>query len=249
MQLSNNSVLDSDSDDPAHKLLQVQARIAAACLKAGREVGSVRLLAVSKTFALPNILALAKQGQLAFGENYVQEAVAKVQLCQQTSALPIEWHFVGPLQSNKTRPIAQAVDWVHSIDRIKIAQRLSEQRPTTLKPLQVCIQVNVSGEVSKSGCALTEISDIAQQIATLPNLVLRGLMAIPESMNQSREGAVSGSLLAQYELMSDAFVKLKNDYGPTIDILSMGMSADLEPAIAYGATMVRVGSALFGKRE
>jgi PLP dependent protein len=244
MHLSNNI----DSKPSAQKLLQVQDRIAQACLKAGRAVDSVRLLAVSKTFDLPSVLALAEQGQVAFGENYVQETVAKYELWRQTSQQLIEWHFIGPLQSNKTRPIAQTVDWVHSIDRIKIAQRLSEQRPSDLRPLQVCVQVNVSGEASKSGCSLDEISTISDQIMTLPGLVLRGLMAIPEAMTATEQGAPNDSLLRQYELMFSAFKQLQTRHGKTIDTLSMGMSADLEPAIAHGATMVRVGSALFGQR-
>jgi PLP dependent protein len=230
----------------AEQLAAVQRRIAQACQAAGRTVDSVRLLAVSKTFGLQNVLGLAACGQLAFGENYVQEAVEKHAQWLLQPERPIEWHFIGPLQSNKTRPIAQAFDWVQSIDRFKIAQRLNEQRPESLKPLQVCIQVNISAEASKSGCLPNEVLPMAQQISALKRLQLRGLMALPEAP-QGR--VVSQSLADQYQAMQEVYARLQQVHGASIDTLSMGMSADLEPAIAHGATMVRIGSALFGARH
>ncbi len=233
--------------DQSSPLITVQQRINQACVAAGRNPNSVKLLAVSKTFGLDRVLELAAQGQLAFGENYVQEAVEKHQAWQLTGMPRIEWHFIGPLQSNKTRPIAQTFDWVHSIDRIKIAQRLSEQRPSHLEPLQVCLQVNVSQEASKSGCLPSEALALAQVIAPLPGLQLRGLMALPEA--PSLQASVTDSLATQYRSMASLFEQLKMQIGPHIDTLSMGMSADLEAAIAHGSTMVRVGSALFGQRK
>ena len=203
---------------------------------------SVTLLAVAKTFGPELLRQVLDAGQRAFGENYVQEALDKVaalaDLRQQ-----IEWHFIGPLQSNKTRPVAAAFDWVHSVDRLKIAQRLSEQRPPELPPLQVCLQVNISGQASKSGVAPGDALALARAVAALPALKLRGLMAIPEPADGS--DAQRAPHRALRELMA-ALNAAEPSLG--LDTLSMGMSADLEAAVAEGATIVRVGSALFGQR-
>jgi PLP dependent protein len=232
------------------RLHTISTRIAQACAQARRPVDSVRLLAVSKTFALPAVLQLAGHGQNAFGENYVQEGVEKIEQARSQKQTGFEWHFIGPLQSNKTRAVAQAFDWVQSIDRLKIAQRLSEQRleqrSEQLKPLQVCIQVNISHEPTKSGCQISEVTALASAVQTLPNLTLRGLMAIPEA---PQGGMVGAALEEQYLQMSQLFRQLQSTHGSSIDTLSMGMSADLEIAIAHGSTMVRVGSALFGARS
>lgn len=221
-------------------LRTVQDRIAAACAAAGRSPDSVTLLAVSKTWPADAVRGAAACGQRAFGENYVQEAVDKI---AELSDLPgLAWHFIGPLQSNKTRPVAENFHWVHSIDRLKIAQRLSEQRPTALPPLQVCIQVNVSGEESKSGCPPQEAEALALAVAALPRLQLRGLMAIPEPSEDL-------TLLHQrFALLRHLQDQLKHR-GLALDTLSMGMSHDLESAIAEGATLVRVGTAIFGTRH
>ena len=203
---------------------------------------SVTLLAVAKTFGPELLRQVLDAGQRAFGENYVQEALDKVaalaDLRQQ-----IEWHFIGPLQSNKTRPVAAAFDWVHSVDRLKIAQRLSEQRPPELPPLQVCLQVNISGQASKSGVAPGDALALARAVAALPALKLRGLMAIPEPADGS--DAQRAPHRALRELMA-ALNAAEPSLG--LDTLSMGMSADLEAAVAEGATIVRVGSAVFGQR-
>jgi pyridoxal phosphate enzyme (YggS family) len=205
-----------------------------------REVGSVRLLAVSKTKPLSALEAAYKAGQRTFGENYVQEAVDKFHALSHLT--DIEWHFIGPIQSNKSRLIAETMHWVHSIDREKIARRLSEQRPNNLPPLNVCIQVNISGEKSKAGVALSELNDMVALIAALPNLRLRGLMAIPAPQdNHDAQCAV-------YEPLAKAFIELsKSD--SMIDTLSIGMSGDLPAAIQSGSTMVRVGTAIFGERD
>ncbi len=203
---------------------------------------SVTLLAVGKTFRPELLRQVHDAGQRAFGENYVQEALDKVaalaDLRQQ-----IEWHFIGPLQSNKTRPMAAAFDWVHSVDRLKIAQRLSEQRPADLRPLQVCLQVNISGQASKRGVAPGDALALARAVAALPALKLRGLMAIPEPADGS--DAQRAPHRALRELMA-ALNAAEPSLG--LDTLSMGMSADLEAAVAEGATIVRVGSAVFGQR-
>jgi hypothetical protein len=219
-------------------LQQVHARIHDACAAAQRPVQSVTLLAVSKTFDAQAVREAFDAGQRAFGENYVQEALAKI---ERLSDLQIEWHLIGPLQSNKTRAVAEAFDWVHSVERLKIAQRLSEQRPAQLPPLQLCLQVNISGEASKSGLAPAEVADVAHAVARLPNVRLRGLMAIPEP---------AGDFAAQrapHRALRELFEALRRD-GLALDTLSMGMSADLEAAIAEGATLVRVGTAIFGTR-
>lgn len=218
--------------------LQVtKTRINAACVAAGRPPEAVRLLVVSKTFPAAAVREAFDAGARAFGENYVQEGLAKVEALAELRA-QLEWHLIGPLQSNKTKPVAEAFDWVHSVDRLKIAQRLSEQRPPGLPPLNVCLQVNISAEASKSGLLPAEVAALAHQIAALPRLRLRGLMAVPEP---------GPGALAQHQAMAALFEALKAE-GLPLDTLSLGMSADLEDAIQAGSTMVRVGSAIFGQR-
>jgi PLP dependent protein len=222
------------------KLQQLRQRIGDACTLAQRPVQSVTLLAVSKTQSADAVRQAHAAGQHAFGENYVQEALAKIDaLAELRSA--IEWQLIGPLQSNKTREVAAAFDWVHTVDRLKIAQRLSEQRPAHLQPLQVCVQVNVSGEASKAGVAPADVLALAQAVATLPRLRLRGLMSIPEPVNGVE------AQRAPHRRLRELFDALRSQ-GLALDTLSMGMSADLEAAIAEGSTMVRVGSAIFGAR-
>ena len=220
----------------------VEQAIAAAAQAAGRPVASVKLLAVSKTFPFQAVLDAMQTGQRAFGENYLQEGVDKIAAV--AAAAPdaqLEWHFIGPIQSNKTRPIAENFDWVHAVDRLKIAQRLSEQRPAGLSPLNVCLQVNISGEASKSGVAPADLPELARQVAALPNLRLRGLMAIPEA---ETDAAKQHLPFAQVRLL---YEQLQRD-GLPLDTLSMGMSGDLGAAVAEGATIVRIGTAIFGKR-
>lgn len=224
----------------ADNLNAVRTRIAAAERESGRKQGAVGLLAVSKTWPAEAVREAYVAGQRAFGENYVQEGVAKAQVL---ADLPIEWHFIGPLQSNKTRAVAQHFAWVHSVDRLKIAQRLAEQRDVHLPPLNVCLQVNVSGEDSKSGVAPDELAALAAGVLTLPRLKLRGLMCIPEP---SEDVAV---LRARFGLLRSLRDELAGRLGVDLDTLSMGMSQDIEPAIAEGATMVRVGTAIFGGRN
>jgi PLP dependent protein len=227
--------------DLAHNLDAVLQRIGRAAQSAGRDPHSVFLLAVSKTFPAEDVRAAHAAGQRAFGENYVQEALAKVTaLADLRSSL--EWHFIGPLQSNKTRPVAETFDWVHSVDRLKIAQRLSEQRPENLPPLNVCLQVNVSGEATKAGVAQEDAAEAARAIAALPRLRLRGLMAIPEPAGSVEEQR------APHRQLREIFEQLRAG-GLELDTLSMGMSADLEAAVLEGATMVRVGTAIFGARD
>jgi len=216
----------------------VQARIRLACQTHGRAPGSVRLLAVSKTFGPEALQAAYACGQRAFGENYIQEALGKMQALH---PLAIEWHCIGPVQSNKTRQVAEHFDWVQSVDRLKIAQRLSEQRPAGLPPLQVCIQVNVDGGATKSGVPPGQTLALAQGIAALPRLQLRGLMCIPEPAPDS---AASCAVLSRAKALFDDL----NQAGFALDTLSMGMSTDLEAAVASGSTMLRVGSAIFGAR-
>lgn len=213
-------------------------RIARAAEAAGRDAGEVRLLAVSKTWPADSVREAAAAGQRAFGENYVQEGAEKVDAL---AGLGLEWHFIGPLQSNKTRLVANHFAWVHSIDRLKIAERLSAQRDAHLPPLEVCIQVNVSGEASKSGVAPAELPALAREVACLPRLRLRGLMAIPEPTS---DVALQRARFATLRELRDRL----NADGLALDTLSMGMSDDLEAAIAEGATMVRVGTAIFGSR-
>ena len=214
-------------------------RIADAAIAAGRDPAMVRLLAVSKTWPADSVREAAAAGQHAFGENYVQEGVAKV---DELAGLGLEWHFIGPLQSNKTRLVANRFSWVHSIDRLKIAERLSEQRDVHLPPLEVCIQVNVSGEASKSGVAPADLPDLARAVAVLPRLRLRGLMAIPEP---TPDVALQRARFASLRAMRNEL----NAAGFALDTLSMGMSDDLEAAIAEGSTLVRVGTAIFGSRN
>jgi len=225
----------------AEKLQAVTAQIVAAARNAGRDPSEIALLAVSKTISPDVLLEAHAAGQRAFGENYLQEALDKMAALKERAA-GIEWHFIGPIQSNKTRPIAEHFQWVHSVDRLKIAQRLSEQRPAALPPLNICIQVNVSGEASKSGCSPQELPALAQAVAGLPRLRLRGLMAIPEPA--ASEAEQRRPLRQLRELAEQLRVQ-----GLAIDTLSMGMSADLAAAITEGATMVRIGTAIFGERH
>ncbi len=224
----------------ADNLKRVRERIALACVQAGRPVHTVTLLAVSKMHDADAVRAAAAAGQTAFGENYVQEALAKIAA---TAGLRprLQWHLIGPLQSNKTRMVAEVFDWVHSVDRHKVAQRLSAQRPPDLPPLNVCLQVNISGEPSKSGAAAAEVEALACAVAALPRLKLRGLMAIPEPAPDAR------AQRAPHRALRQLFEAL-NRRGLGLDTLSIGMSADLEAAIAEGATIVRVGTAIFGER-
>lgn len=223
----------------ASNLQAVRAAMAAAAIAAGRGAHDVSLLAVSKTFAPDAIRAAYHAGQTRFAESYVQEALSKIEALRD---LPIEWHYIGPLQSNKTRPIVEHFAWVHSVDRLKIAERLSMQRPAQLPPLQVCLQVNISGEDSKSGVSPDAAGVLAEAVAKLPNLRLRGLMAIPAP---SDEIAVQRMAFAR---LRELFDKL-NRQGLALDTLSMGMSHDFAAAIAEGATMVRIGTAIFGTRH
>ncbi len=222
----------------ATQLQSVHARIAAACETAGRDPATVQLLAVSKTFGADAVRAAFAAGQTAFGENYIQEGVDKITAL---ADLPLQWHCIGPIQSNKTRPVAEHFDWAHTVDRLKIAQRLSEQRPSDKSPLQVCIQVNVDGGPTKSGVAPADALALAQQVAALPRLRLRGVMCIPEP---APDFVAACAVFARARGLFDAL----NEAGLGLDTLSMGMSADLEAAVASGATMVRVGSAIFGAR-
>lgn len=201
------------------------------------------MLAVSKTFPAQAVIEAMAAGQRAFGENYLQEALDKMQeVARLQPGVDVEWHFIGPIQSNKTRPIAAHFDWVHTVERLKIAQRLSEQRPPERGPLDICLQVNISGEASKSGASEAELPELARQVAALPNLRLRGLMAIPEASNDpAQQRAAFARLRGLYEA-------LRAD-GLPLDTLSMGMSGDLPAAIAEGATIVRIGSAIFGARH
>ncbi|MEY3579677.1 MAG: hypothetical protein RI984_781 [Pseudomonadota bacterium] len=230
----------------SENLQLVQHRIANSAQAAGRDPASITLLAVSKTFDVQAVLAAAQAGQRAFGENYVQEAIDKIATTRDMRAhnpdLQLEWHFIGPIQSNKTRQIAEHFDWVHSVDRLKIAQRLSEQRPAEMPPLQICLQVNVSGEATKSGLEPDELLELARAVVLLPNIRLRGLMAIPEPTEdvQQQRAAFAKLQLMQNDLQA---------VGIQTDTLSMGMSADMDAAIAEGATIVRIGTAIFGVRD
>jgi pyridoxal phosphate enzyme (YggS family) len=227
----------------AANLQAVEATIEAAAVAAGRPASSVHLLVVSKTFPPEAVLEAMAAGQRAFGENYLQEALDKMQaVVRMAPGAALEWHFIGPIQSNKTRPIATHFQWVHSVEKLKTAQRLSEQRPPELGPLNICLQVNISGEESKSGASVDELPELAQQVAALPNLRLRGLMAIPapqDDLAMQRE---------PFARLRTLFEGLRRD-GLALDTLSMGMSADLTAAVQEGATIVRVGSAIFGARH
>lgn len=217
-------------------IAKVGARIREAAQASRRNPAGIGLLAVSKTKPAAAIREAHAAGLRDFGENYLQEALDKQ---AQLADLPLVWHFIGPIQSNKTRSIAERFDWVHSVDRLKIAQRLSDQRPPHLPPLNLCLQVNVSGEASKSGCAANELPALARAVAALPNLRLRGLMAIPEASDDPATQHAAFARLRQ----------LRDDLALDLDTLSMGMSHDLEAAIAEGATWVRIGTALFGARD
>lgn len=232
-------------------LQQVRDRITTACMAAGRNPDSVRLLAVSKTFAADAVIAATSDGQRAFGENYIAEGVEKILALRTFRATPegahmgaLEWHCVGPLQSNKTRLVAEHFDWVQSVDRLKIAQRLSEQRPASLAPLQICIQVNTDGGSNKSGVAPEDAHGLCRDIAALPHLVVRGLMSIPEPAIDFESGR---ALHMRAKALFDQ-INAAGDLPMPLDTLSMGMTADLEAAIHAGSTMVRVGTAIFGKR-
>ena len=220
----------------ADNIERVSQRIRAAADAVQRDASSIHLLAVSKTKPAQAVREAYAAGMRDFGENYLQEALGKQ---AELTDLPLSWHFIGPIQSNKTRAIAENFAWVHSVDRLKIAQRLSEQRPADLPPLNICIQVNVSGEASKSGCTPADLPALANAISALPRLTLRGLMAIPEPTEDRTEQD------AAFATVRD----LQNSLNLPLDTLSMGMSHDLESAIAQGATWVRIGTALFGARD
>ena len=223
-------------------LQQVHERLKQACALAGRDVNTVSLLAVSKTFDADAVCLALDAGQHAFGENYVQEGTEKIEALRRLRPdVALQWHCIGPLQSNKTRPVAEAFNWVQSVDRLKIAQRLSEQRPAHLPPLQICLQVNVDGGANKSGVEPAALAELAADVARLPRLTLRGLMCIPEPA-------------PDFETQRDLFLRARrlfdqlNAQGLALDTLSMGMSDDLEAAVAAGSTMVRVGRGVFGSR-
>lgn len=226
----------------ADNLQGLKARLASACAAAGRDVNAVTLLAVSKTFGPEDVAQALQAGQHAFGENYIQEGVEKMLALRALHPdAALEWHCIGPVQSNKTRLVATHFDWVHSVDRLKVAQRLSEQRPDDLPPLQVCLQVNVDGGANKSGVAPKELAGLAHAVAAMPRLRLRGLMCIPEP---SDDMAVQR---AAFRRAGELLTELKAE-GLSLETLSMGMSDDLEAAIAEGSTLVRVGRAVFGHR-
>lgn len=229
-------------NDIAHNLAQVRDKISAAALRCGRASEDVALLAVSKTKPASAVAEAIDAGQRAFGENYVQEGVDKIRHFQDQGVTGLEWHFIGPLQSNKSRLVAEHFDWCHTVDRLRIASRLSDQRPAGMPPLNILIQINISDEESKSGIALAELDALAAQVAALPGVCLRGLMAIPAPVSTyERQFAVARQ-------MAVAFDALKLRY-PTVDTLSLGMSDDMEAAIAAGSTLVRIGTAIFGARD
>jgi PLP dependent protein len=238
----------------AQRLRLVRDRIHAACLAAGRDPASVRLLAVSKTFGADAVIEAASAGQLAFGENYIAEGVEKIAALRRwqrgeaarsiAAASALQWHCIGPIQSNKTRLVAEHFDWVQSVDRLKIAERLSAQRPPDLPPLQICLQVNIDGGANKSGLAPEAVQGLAQEVAQLPRLKLRGLMAIPEP---AIDFVAACALHARAKALFDQ-INASGALAAPMDTLSLGMTADLEAAIHAGSTMVRVGSAIFGAR-
>jgi PLP dependent protein len=227
----------------------VRARIQQSCHKAGRSVDAVTLLAVSKTVSPEDIKLAIVAGQRDFGENYIAEGVEKIEaLTTEKAQFGLQWHCIGPIQSNKTRLVAQHFDWVHTLDRIKIAERLNEQRPADAKRLQVCIQVNIDASSSKSGVAPEEVLTLAHDIALLPRLQLRGIMAIPDAISNSSIAMNNIAIQAIYAPAISIFNQL-NVLFEGVDTLSIGMSADLEPAIMSGSTMVRIGTAIFGNRR
>ncbi|MDU1024921.1 MAG: YggS family pyridoxal phosphate-dependent enzyme [Leclercia adecarboxylata] len=229
-------------NDIAHNLAQVRDKISAAATRCGRASEEVTLLAVSKTKPASAIAEAIDAGQRMFGENYVQEGVEKIRHFREKGTADLQWHFIGPLQSNKSRLVAEHFDWCHTVDRLRIASRLSEQRPAEMPPLNVLIQINISDENSKSGIALSELGALAAEVAALPRITLRGLMAIPApESSYERQFAVA-------QQMAVAFEALKARYN-TVDTLSLGMSDDMEAAIAAGSTMVRIGTAIFGARD
>ena len=229
-------------NDIAHNLAQVRDKISAAATRCGRASEEITLLAVSKTKPASAIAEAIDAGQRAFGENYVQEGVDKIRYFQEQGKTDLQWHFIGPLQSNKSRLVAEHFDWCHTVDRLRIATRLNDQRPAEMPALNVLIQINISDENSKSGIALSELDALAAEVAELPRLSLRGLMAIPApESSYERQFAVA-------QQMAVAFGALKARYD-TVDTLSLGMSDDMEAAIAAGSTMVRIGTAIFGARD
>lgn len=232
-------IIDNDMHKIDDQLAKVTARIHQAATAAGRNPQTVQLIAVSKNQPVAAVLAAYAWGQRAFGENYLQEALDKQ--AQLAGLSDIEWHFIGPIQSNKTRPIAEHFNWVHSVDRLKIAQRLHEQRPPSLPPLNICVQVNIDDETTKSGVSFQELPELVKTIALLPRLQLRGLMAIPAATNNpAQQRSAFAKLRSAFEAL--------NAQGYGLDCLSMGMSGDMDAAIAEGATFVRVGTDIFGAR-
>jgi pyridoxal phosphate enzyme (YggS family) len=232
---TDNTPMSSSID---FNIAKVQQRIRDAEKKYLRKAHSVQLMAVSKTRPAEQIRQAAAAGIKDIGENYLQEALQKQ---AQLQDLALRWHFIGPIQANKTRAIAEHFDWVHSVDRLKIAQRLNDQRPANLPPLNICLQINISNETTKSGISLAQLPELLKQCHTLPNICLRGVMAVPAASSDTQ------ALRQQYALLRDTVVKLQYDYA-TLDTLSLGMSADMEHAIAEGSTMVRIGSDIFGPR-
>ncbi|PSS48341.1 YggS family pyridoxal phosphate-dependent enzyme [Leclercia sp. 29361] len=229
-------------NDIAHNLAQVRNKISAAATGCGRASEEVTLLAVSKTKPASAIAEAIDAGQRMFGENYVQEGVEKIRHFREKGTADLQWHFIGPLQSNKSRLVAEHFDWCHTVDRLRIASRLSEQRPAEMPPLNVLIQINISDENSKSGIALEELDQLADQVAALPGLTLRGLMAIPApESDYDRQFAVARQMAVAFEALKTRF--------PTVDTLSLGMTDDMAAAIAAGSTMVRIGTAIFGARD
>ncbi|MEJ5068307.1 YggS family pyridoxal phosphate-dependent enzyme [Enterobacter sp. MYb186] len=229
-------------NDIAHNLAKVRDKISAAATVCGRSSEEVTLLAVSKTKPASAIAEAIDAGQRMFGENYVQEGVEKIRHFREKSTADLQWHFIGPLQSNKSRLVAEHFDWCHTVDRLRIASRLSEQRPAEMPPLNVLIQINISDENSKSGIALEELEQLADQVAMLPGLRLRGLMAIPApESDYDRQFAVARQMAVAFEALKTRF--------PTVDTLSLGMTDDMAAAIAAGSTMVRIGTAIFGARD
>lgn len=224
----------------ANRLKSALETIQDSASKAGRNPAEIKLLAVSKTKPNQAIREAWQAGQRMFGENYVQEGIQKIQELEALEG--IQWHFIGPLQSNKTRTVAEHFDWVQTVDRAKIAERLNQQRPSSMAPLQVCIQVNISAEENKSGVTPDEVKPLANLIAELPNLTLRGIMAIPANTHSEAEQ------MQAFKSMQNLYLELQSDY-PQVDTLSMGMSGDVDAAIQCGSTMVRIGTAIFGARE
>ncbi len=229
-------------NDIAHNLAQVRDKISAAATRCGRASEEVTLLAVSKTKPASAIAEAIDAGQRMFGENYVQEGVEKIRHFREKGTADLQWHFIGPLQSNKSRLVAEHFDWCHTVDRLRIASRLSEQRPAEMPPLNVLIQINISDENSKSGIALEALDQLADEVAALPGLKLRGLMAIPApESDYDRQFAVARQMAVAFEALKTPF--------PTVDTLSLGMTDDMAAAIAAGSTMVRIGTAIFGARD